>query len=144
MRTLLRQITSTLRAKLYTKTMTPEFNHTVSDSDLTITPEAREQLTQLWKQIDDDTIEAIRIFVSGGGCSGMTYGMTFTDRRMDFDLVKSEDTFTIYIDAIAINYLRGVEIAYEVKPHGATFVFNNVFTSTGGSGTCGGCGAAHG
>ena len=124
--------------------MTPEFNHTVSDSDLTITPEAREQLTQLWKQIDDDTIEAIRIFVSGGGCSGMTYGMTFTDRRMDFDLVKSEDTFTIYIDAIAINYLRGVEIAYEINPHGSTFVFNNVFTSTGGSGTCGGCGAAHG
>ena len=67
MRTSLRQITSTLRAKLYTKTMTPEFNHTVSDSDLIITSEAREQLTQLWKQIDDDTIEAIRIFVSGGG-----------------------------------------------------------------------------
>ena len=75
--------------------MTSEFNYTISDSDLTITPEAREQLTQLWKQIDDDSIEAIRIFVSGGGCSGMTYGMTFTDRRTDYDLVKSEDSFKI-------------------------------------------------
>ena len=124
--------------------MTSEFNYTISDSDLTITPEAREQLTQLWKQIDDDSIEAIRIFVSGGGCSGMTYGMTFTDRRTDYDLVKLEASFNIYIDSIAINYLRGVEIAYEIKPHGATFVFNNVFASTGGSGTCGGCGSSYG
>ena len=124
--------------------MTSEFNYTISDSDLTITPEAREQLTQLWKQIDDNSIEAIRLFVSGGGCSGMTYGMTFTDRRTDYDLVKSEDSFNIYIDTIAINYLRGVEIDYEVKPQGATFVFNNVFASTGGSGTCDGCGSAYG
>jgi len=124
--------------------MTLEFNHTISDSDLIITPEARKQLTQLWKDIDDDTVEAIRLFVSGGGCSGMTYGMTFANRRTHFDLIKSEDTFSIYIDAVAINYLRGVEIDYEVRPHGSTFVFNNVFASTGGSGSCGGCGSSHG
>ena len=124
--------------------MIPEFNHTISDSDLVITPEARKQFTELLEQIDDNSIEAIRLFVSGGGCSGMTYGMTFTDRRTDFDLVKSEDNFDIYIDTIAINYLRGVEIDYEVKPQGATFVFNNVFASTGGSGTCDGCGSAYG
>ena len=106
---------------------------------ITITEKAGNHLQSVSKGKDK-----VLFSVEGGGCSGMTYGMTFTDRRMDFDLVKSEDTFNIYIDAIAINYLRGVEIAYEIKPHGSTFVFNNVFTSTGGSGTCGGCGAAHG
>jgi len=48
----------------------------------------------------------------------------------------------IYVDSVAMQYLRGVEIDYVDKPMGASFVFNNVFAATGGSGMCGGCGAA--
>ena len=122
-------------------TSAPEFRSNINDSDLTITPEARIQLANLYAQIDDD-IEAVRIYVSGGGCSGMTYGMTFTDRRSEYDLVLTEDAFDVYIDIVAMNYLRGVEIDYVDRPMGASFVFNNVFASTEGSGTCGGCGMA--
>ena len=52
--------------------------------------------------------------------------------------------FSIYVDAVALNYLRGVEIDYVERPTGASFVFNNAFAMTGGSGTCGACGAAGG
>ena len=40
---------------------------------------------------DDDDIEAVRIYVAGGGCAGMTYGMTFTDRRTGYDRVYEGD-----------------------------------------------------
>ena len=105
---------------------------------------AKQQLRTLFTQVDDDDVEAVRIFVSGGGCSGMTYGMTFTDRRSDLDRVLNEDGFDVYVDVVAMQYLQGVEIDYETRPMGDSFVFNNVFASTGGSGTCGGCGAAGG
>jgi iron-sulfur cluster insertion protein len=45
---------------------------------------------------------------------------------------------------VALNFLRGVEIDYATRDTGATFVFNNVFQSTGGSGLCGACGASVG
>ena len=48
----------------------------------------------------------------------------------------------LHVDAVAMQYLRGVEIDYEARAVGASFVFNNVFAATGGSGMCGGCGAA--
>jgi len=123
---------------------TADFRTAINDSDLTITDEARNQLANLYAQIDDDDLEAVRIYVSGGGCSGMTYGMTFTDRRSEYDLVLKEENFDIYVDVVAMNYLRGVEIDYVSRPMGASFVFNNVFASTGGSGVCGGCGMAQG
>jgi len=122
--------------------MTPKFEYQLSDSDITLTPSAKDQFHEIWKTIEDDTLEALRIYVAGGGCSGMTYGMTFTDQRTQYDLVKSEDTFNIYVDAIALNYIRGIEIDYETTPRGSTFVFSNVFASTGGTGMCGGCGGA--
>jgi iron-sulfur cluster insertion protein len=122
----------------------PEFIPEITEEQMKITPSARQQLAKLYRQVDDDEVEAIRIFVAGGGCSGMTYGMTFADRRTPYDMVLATDDFDIYVDSVAIHYLQGVEIDYEERPVGASFVFNNVFTSTGGTGTCGGCGAARG
>ncbi|MCH9673007.1 MAG: iron-sulfur cluster assembly accessory protein [Gammaproteobacteria bacterium] len=116
----------------------------ISTDDMTLTDEAKVQLAQLYGQVDDDEIEAIRIYVTGGGCSGMNYGMTFTDRRNQYDKVLAENDFSIYVDAIALEFLKGVEIDYVDRPTGASFVFNNVFTATGGTGTCGGCGASGG
>ena len=114
----------------------------VGESDIGLTEAARAQLATLCEQIDDDEVEAIRIYVTGGGCAGMTYGMTFTDRRMPWDKVLNEQGFDIYVDAVAFGYLRGVEIDFVTRPTGSSFVFNNVFMATGGSGGCTGCGAA--
>ena len=112
--------------------------------DLALTETARGKMRELFSQIDDDDMKAIRVFVSGGGCGGMAYGMTFTDSRSEYDSVRSEEGFDIYVDAVALNFLRGVEIDYVEKPTGASFVFNNAFSVTGGSGPCGACGSAGG
>ena len=122
----------------------PAYRESIDTKEVAITNAARQQLKTLFSQVDDDDVEAVRIFVSGGGCSGMTYGMTFTDRCSELDRVLTDDGFIVYVDIVAMQYLKGVEIDYESRPLGDSFVFNNVFASTGGSGTCGGCGSAGG
>ena len=121
-----------------------DYSNNLAESDLALTATAREKMLELFNQIEDDDMKAIRVFVSGGGCGGMGYGMTFTDSRSEYDCVRSEDGFDVYVDAVALNFLRGVEIDYVEKPTGASFVFNNAFAMTGGSGTFGACGAAGG
>ncbi len=123
---------------------TVDYSHDLGADDVTITATAREQMANLFKGVDDDDIEAIRLYVAGGGCSGMTYGMTFTDRKTEYDKVLKGDGYVCYVDVVALNFLRGVEIDYATRDTGATFVFNNVFQQTGGSGTCGACGSAVG
>ena len=121
-----------------------EYTSTLSENDVRVSPVAGEQLQRLISGVEDDDIEAIRIYVAGGGCSGMTYGMTFTDRRTDYDRVYEGDGYRVYVDAVALNYLKGVEIDFVTRETGSTFVFNNVFQATGGAGTCGACGMAGG
>jgi iron-sulfur cluster insertion protein len=127
-----------------TEQVVAQANMTLAATDLSLTPAAREKMAELFSQVDDDALQAIRVFVSGGGCGGMGYGMTFTDSRTEYDYVRKENGFSLYVDAVALNYLRGVEIDYVERPTGASFVFNNAFALTGGSGTCGACGAAGG
>ena len=121
-----------------------EYRGTLSTNDVKVSAVASEQFQRLLSGVDDDDIEAVRIYVAGGGCAGMTYGMTFTDRRTGYDRVYEGDGYRVYIDAVALNYLQGVEIDFVTRETGSTFVFNNVFQATGGSGTCGACGMAGG
>ncbi len=121
-----------------------EYRSTLSEADVKVSPVAGEQFQRLLSEIDDDDVEAIRIYVAGGGCAGMTYGMTFTDRRTEYDRVYEGDGYNVYVDTVALNYLKGVEIDFVTRETGSTFVFNNVFQATGGSGTCGACGMASG
>jgi iron-sulfur cluster insertion protein len=120
------------------------FNTALTTSDINISEAAAEKLKELFVDVGDE-MEAIRIFVSGGGCGGMTYGMTFSDEKTAFDSVLDAGDYKVYVDTVAINYMRGVEIDFVDKGMGeASFVFNNVFSTTGGSGTCGACGASGG
>jgi len=120
-----------------------EFATALKPDDVRLTPAAEQKMAAIFADTKDD-LEAIRIFVSGGGCSGMSYGMTFTNRRTDYDCVFQANGFDVYVDAVALNFMRGVEIDFVERSMGASFVFNNVFASTGGSGVCGACGAAGG
>ena len=121
-----------------------EYPGTLSENEIKVSAGAGEQLQRLISGVEDDDVEAIRIYVAGGGCSGMTYGMTFTDRRTGYDRVYEGDGYRVYVDAVALNYLKGVEIDFVTRETGSTFVFNNVFQATGGAGTCGACGMAGG
>ncbi|MEA3412366.1 MAG: iron-sulfur cluster assembly accessory protein [Pseudomonadota bacterium] len=112
------------------------------DSEINVTSTAMEQIQGLLSSEDD--IEAVRIFVAGGGCGGMTYSMTFAPELYPHDSVLERDGVRIYVDAIALNYLDGVEIDFVESATGASFVFRNVFQAVGGGGTCGSCGMAGG
>lgn len=121
------------------------FDSRLTDEQVKLTPPALDQMRRLLEQVDDDAVEAVRVFVSGGGCGGMTYGMTFTDQRTPYDHVLEDASgFKLYVDTVALNYLKGVEIDFVDRPMGASFVFNNVFQATGGSGACRACGATGG
>ncbi len=115
----------------------------LTTEDLEVTGSAQTKLNEIITESDDD-VSAIRIYIGGGGCGGMSYGMTFTDQQTEFDTVLSFDKLKIFVDVVAINYLRGAQIDYIQEAGRERFVFNNVFAITGGSGACGGCGAASG
>jgi len=118
-----------------------EFNTQLSN-EVNVSPEAVKQLIALTE--NEESVNGVRIFVSGGGCSGMQYGMTFVEQPTQFDTVWEKDGLKMYVDSVALSYLEGVEIDYQTQGAGASFVFKNVFMNTGGSGACGGCGAAGG
>jgi len=110
--------------------------------EIKVSPEAIEQLIAITEKEDD--INGVRIFVSGGGCGGMTYGMTFVEQANEFDCVLETNGMNIYVDAVALGFLEGVEIDFKTQGVNKSFVFKNVFANTGGAGTCGTCGAAGG
>lgn len=120
---------------------TMEFNSQLTD-EINVTPEAIEQLLELTE--DEEDVNGVRIFVSGGGCGGMSYGMTLAEEPTKFDAVWSKDGLNMYVDAVALSYLEGVEIDFQEQGANRSFVFKNVFANTGGAGTCGACGAAGG
>lgn len=120
----------------------PAYQYELSEAEVSITSAAMDKMKQLLAEMEADEVEAIRIFVAGGGCGGMSYGMTFTNERTDYDSILDHGDFKVYVDTVALNFMRGVEIDFVDQEMGASFVFNNVFAATGGSGTCGTCGAA--
>lgn len=121
--------------------MTNEYNYDIGADEITITEAAINQINDLFVQVDDDNIEAVRIYISGGGCGGMTTGMNFTDTKTEYDKVLDVGDFLIFIDVVALAFLHGMNIDFTSF---GTFVFNDAFKDFGGSGLCGGCGAAGG
>ncbi len=117
------------------------FQNEITDSDIRVTAAAGNKMSEL-VQSTDESIIGIRVYVSGGGCGGMNYGMTYAESATDYDRVLNGENFHLYADVIALQYLTGAEIDYVDDGIQATFVFHNVFQTVGGSGACGGCGAA--
>ncbi|NKB77820.1 MAG: iron-sulfur cluster assembly accessory protein [Gammaproteobacteria bacterium] len=118
------------------------YNQTLTESDLVVTPSAIEKITSLVNDTNGE-VAAVRIYVAGGGCSGMNYGMTFAEAEESIDSVLSNDKgFKLVVDPIALGFLGGAEVDYVDDGVNASFVFNNVFQAVGGSGSCGGCGGA--
>lgn len=126
-----------------TQATNPSYNPIITEAELTVSAMAAEQLAGLMANPDVDA-DGIRVFVSGGGCGGMTYGMTYAESVNASDKVLEGEGFKVVVDAIALSYLKGCDIDFTQDGLNASFVFNNVFQTVGGSGTCGACGAAGG
>ena len=79
----------------------------------------------------------LRVFVTGGGCSGFQYGFTFDEIANDDDTAMEKNGVTLLIDAMSYQYLVGAEIDYKEDLQGSQFVIRNPNAST----TCG-CGSS--
>lgn len=115
----------------------------ITSEMMSITGLALEKMGELLGQVEED-VAGIRVFVHGGGCSGLSYGMTYAEEKLDTDSQLGNDDCNILVDPVALGYLQGCEIDYRDGPTGASFIFNNVFKSVGGSGACGGGGGGCG
>ena len=92
------------------------------------------------KQLIDEEGNAslkLRVFVTGGGCSGFQYGFTFDENQAEDDTVLEKSGVTLLIDPMSFTYLMGAEIDYQEGLEGAEFVIKNPNAKS----TCG-CGSS--
>src|ERR1700680_2847384 len=89
-----------------------------------LTPDAQFRLKELLAKEGNPQL-ALRIFVSGGGCSGMQYGMAFDDTRREDDLVIDQDGVQVIVDDFSAPYIMGSEIDYVDSLMGAGFTVHN-------------------
>jgi iron-sulfur cluster insertion protein len=79
----------------------------------------------------------LRVYISGGGCSGFQYGFSFDEERAEDDIAIENDGVTLLVDPLSFQYLTGAEVDYSESLQGAQFVIRNPNAST----TCG-CGSS--
>jgi iron-sulfur cluster insertion protein len=78
----------------------------------------------------------LRIYVSGGGCSGFQYGFTFDDTQNEDDFVIDQDEVSLLVDAHSMQYLTGAVISYNTSLMTSGFEIKNpAATSTCGCGS---------
>ncbi len=79
----------------------------------------------------------LRVYISGGGCSGFQYGFSFDEEQAEDDIAVENDGVTLLVDPLSFQYLMGAEVDYSESLQGAQFVIRNPNAST----TCG-CGSS--
>lgn len=100
------------------------------------TDSAAAKVSELITEEGNDNLK-LRVYVSGGGCSGFQYGFTFDEEVNEDDTSVVNGGVTVLIDAMSIQYLKGAQIDYKEDLSGAQFVIRNPNATT----TCG-CGSS--
>lgn len=103
---------------------------------ITVTEAASRKVKQLIDEEQNDQLK-LRVFVTGGGCSGFQYGFTFDEKQNDNDMAIEQDGVKILIDALSFQYLMGSEVDYTEGLQGSRFLISNPQAKT----TCG-CGSS--
>jgi iron-sulfur cluster insertion protein len=103
---------------------------------LRVSPSAVKKVKALVSEEDNPGLK-LRVFVTGGGCSGFQYGFSFDDSVADDDTVMEIEGAAVVVDALSIQYLQGSEVDYEEGLQGSRFTITNPNAKT----TCG-CGAS--
>jgi iron-sulfur cluster insertion protein len=102
---------------------------------LVFTESAASKVKQLIDEEGNPELK-LRVFVSGGGCSGFQYGFTFDEAVNEDDTALQKSGVTLLIDPMSLQYLAGAEIDYQENVEGAQFVIKNPnATSTCGCGS---------
>lgn len=103
---------------------------------LTITDNAVSKVHHLVEDEGNPELK-LRVFVTGGGCSGFSYGFSFDDNIAEDDTIIEKDGIAMLVDALSFPYLVGSEVDYQEGLEGARFLVSNPNASA----TCG-CGAS--
>ena len=102
---------------------------------LVFTDNAAAKVKQLIEEEGSSGLK-LRVFVSGGGCSGFQYGFTFDETQAEDDTAIEKDGVTLLVDPMSFQYLVGAEIDYQEGLEGSQFVIKNPnATSTCGCGS---------
>ncbi len=105
-------------------------------SPLVFTDSAANKVKQLIEEEGNENLK-LRVFVTGGGCSGFQYGFTFDENIQEGDTTVENCGVTLLVDPMSFQYLSGAEIDYKEGLEGSQFVINNPNATT----TCG-CGSS--
>lgn len=103
---------------------------------LTVTENAASKVKALIEEEGNADLK-LRVFVSGGGCSGFQYGFTFDENVNEGDTAIEKDGVTFVVDPMSYQYLVGASIDFKEDLSGAQFVISNPNATT----TCG-CGSS--
>ena len=115
-------------------TETPNYQNLVEP--LLFTQAAAHKVRELIAEENNPNLK-LRVYISGGGCSGFQYGFTFDEQRAEDDLALVKDGVMLIVDPLSLQYLMGAEIDYTENLHGAQFVIRNPNAKS----TCG-CGSS--
>lgn len=114
---------------------TPNYQNAL-EQPLIFTDAAAHKVRELIAEENNPELK-LRVYISGGGCSGFQYGFTFDEQRAEDDLALEKEGVMLVVDPLSLQYLMGAEIDYSESLHGAQFVIRNPNAKT----TCG-CGSS--
>lgn len=109
---------------------------TAQAADLVFTDAAVNKVKSLLEEEQNDKLK-LRVYITGGGCAGFSYGFTFDENMADDDAVVERDGVMLVVDPMSYQYLAGSEVDYREGLQGSQFVINNPNATT----TCG-CGSS--
>jgi iron-sulfur cluster insertion protein len=118
------------------ETIVPIPDYRQAGTPLVFTEAAAHKVHELIEEEGNPALK-LRVYISGGGCSGFQYGFTFDEAQAEDDFALEREGVTLLVDPLSLQYLVGAEIDYSESLSGAQFVIRNPNAKT----TCG-CGSS--
>jgi len=125
-----------VKLNLMDKVLDTQTNGDTGMPGIVFTSAAARKVQQLIMEEANPNLK-LRVYISGGGCSGFQYGFSFDEERSDDDIAVVNDGVTLLIDPLSFQYLMGAEVDDSESLQGAQFVIRNPNAAT----TCG-CGSS--
>lgn len=109
---------------------------TFNPSGINLTDRAVKKVQDLVEEEENNQLK-LRVFITGGGCSGFQYGFTFDELVADDDTAMESDGVTLLVDPMSLQYLSGSQVDYTEGLEGSRFIVTNPNATA----TCG-CGSS--
>lgn len=106
------------------------------EDPLSFSNAAVDKVKVLIEEEENDALK-LRLYITGGGCAGFSYGFSFVEDIAEDDTVITKSGVSLVVDAMSLQYLAGSEVDYREGLQGSQFLVNNPNATT----TCG-CGSS--